>query len=41
MLSKLVVSCSFDTFKWMKKVGGIKMVPAITLWAFKKDNVMV
>lgn len=41
VLSKLLVSSSFDTVKWMKKVGGIKMEPAITLSAVKKDNVMV
>jgi tricarballylate dehydrogenase len=40
-LSKLLVSSSFDTVKWMKKVGGIKMEPAITLSAVKKGNVMV
>ena len=36
-----LVSNSFDTVKWMKKVGGIKMEPAITRPAVKKDNVMV
>jgi tricarballylate dehydrogenase len=41
VLSKLLVSSSFDTVKWMKRVGGIKMEPAITLSAVKKDNVMV
>jgi tricarballylate dehydrogenase len=41
VLSKLLVHSSFDTVKWMKKVGGIKMEPAITLSAVKKDNVMV
>jgi tricarballylate dehydrogenase len=41
VLSKLLVSSSFDTVKWMKKVGGIKMEPAITLSAVKKGNVMV
>jgi tricarballylate dehydrogenase len=41
VLSKLLVSSSFDTVKWMKDVGGIKMEPAITLSAVKKDNVMV
>jgi tricarballylate dehydrogenase len=41
VLSKLLVQNSFDTVKWMKKVGGIKMEPAITLSAVKKDNVMV
>jgi tricarballylate dehydrogenase len=41
VLSKLLVCNSFDTVKWMKKVGGIKMEPAITLSAVKKDNVMV
>jgi tricarballylate dehydrogenase len=40
-LSKLLVSNSFDTVKWMKNVGGVKMEPAITLSAVKKDNVMV
>jgi tricarballylate dehydrogenase len=40
-LSKLLVSSSFDTVKWMNKVGGIKMEPAITLSAVKKGNVMV
>jgi tricarballylate dehydrogenase len=40
-LSKILVSSSFDTVKWMKKVGGIKMEPAITLSAVKKGNVMV
>jgi tricarballylate dehydrogenase len=41
VLSKLLVSSSFDTVKWMKDVGGIKMEPAVTLSAVKKDNVMV
>ena len=41
VLSKVLVHNSFDTVKWMKKVGGIKMEPAITLSAVKKDNVMV
>jgi tricarballylate dehydrogenase len=41
VLSKLLVSSSFDTVKWMNKVGGIKMEPAITLSAVKKGNVMV
>ncbi|MDB5639399.1 MAG: pyridine nucleotide-disulfide oxidoreductase family protein [Bradyrhizobium sp.] len=41
VLSKILVSNSFDTVKWMKKVGGIKMEPAITLSAVKKGNVMV
>jgi tricarballylate dehydrogenase len=41
VLSKLLVSNSFDTVKWMNKVGGIKMEPAITLSAVKKGNVMV
>jgi tricarballylate dehydrogenase len=41
VLSKILVSHSFDTVKWMNKVGGIKMEPAITLSAVKKGNVMV
>src|SRR5215468_4956730 len=41
VLSKLLVSSSFDTVKWMKRVGGIKMEPAITLSAVKNDNVLV
>jgi tricarballylate dehydrogenase len=41
VLSKLLVANSFDTVKWMKRVVGIKMEPAITLSAVKKDNVMV
>jgi tricarballylate dehydrogenase len=41
VLSKILVSSSFDTVKWMNKVGGIKMEPAITLSAVKKGNVMV
>jgi tricarballylate dehydrogenase len=41
VLSKLLVSSSFDTVKWMKKVGGIKMEPAVSLSAVKKGNVMV
>ena len=41
VLSKLLVHNSFDTVKWMNKVGGIKMEPAISLSAVKKDNVMV
>ena len=41
VLSRLLVANSFDTVKWMKSVGGIKMEPAITLSAVKKDNVMV
>lgn len=40
VLSKLLVSSSFDTVKWMKKVG-IKMEPAVSLSAVKKGNVMV
>src|ERR1700758_4913983 len=41
VLSKLLVHNSFDTVKWMNKVAGIKMEPAITLSAVKKDNVMI
>jgi len=41
VLSKILVSSSFDTVKWMKNAGGIKMEPAITLSAVKKGNVMV
>ena len=41
VLSNLLVSSSFDTVKWMKNAGGIKMEPAITLSAVKKGNVMV
>ena len=41
VLSRLLVANSFDTVKWMNRVGGIKMEPAITLSAVKKDNVLV
>lgn len=41
VLSKLLVANSQDTVKWMKNTGGVKMEPAITLSAVKKDNVMV
>ncbi len=40
-LSKLLVEKSQDTVKWMKNTGKIKMEPAISLSAVKKDNVMV
>jgi tricarballylate dehydrogenase len=41
VLSKLLVSKSQETVKWMKDSGGIKMEPATTLSAVKKGNVMV
>jgi tricarballylate dehydrogenase len=41
VLSKLLVTNSQATVRWMKDTGGIKMEPAITLSAVKKDNVMV
>ncbi|MBR0706321.1 FAD-dependent tricarballylate dehydrogenase TcuA [Bradyrhizobium liaoningense] len=40
-LSRLLVSNSQATVRWMKDTGGIKMEPAISLSAVKKDNVMV
>ena len=40
-LSKLLVENSQNTVKWMKETGRIKMEPAISLSAVKKDNVMV
>lgn len=41
VLSKLLVSSSFDTVKWMNTVGGIKMEPAISLSAVKKGKLLV
>jgi tricarballylate dehydrogenase len=41
VLSKLLVKNSKETVAWMKNTGGIKMEPAISLSAVKKDNVMV
>jgi tricarballylate dehydrogenase len=41
VLSKTLVDNSKDTVYWMNKTGGIKMEPAITLSAVKKNNVMV
>src|SRR5918997_2003030 len=41
VLSRLLVDNSKDTVFWMNRVGGVKMEPAITLSAVKKDNVMV
>ncbi len=41
VLSKVLVNNSQDTVMWMNKVGKIKMEPAVTLSAVKKDNVMV
>ena len=41
ILSRLLVSNSQATVRWMKETGGIKMEPAISLSAVKKDNVMV
>lgn len=40
-LSRLLVNNSKSTVLWMKETGKIKMEPAITLSAVKKDNVMV
>ena len=40
-LSRLLVNNSKSTVLWMKETGAIKMEPAITLSAVKKDNVMV
>jgi tricarballylate dehydrogenase len=40
VLSRLLVDSSKDTVFWMHRMG-IKMEPAITLSAVKKDNVMV
>lgn len=40
-LSKLLVSNSKATVKWMQSVGKIEMEPAITLSAVKKGNMMV
>lgn len=41
VLSKVLVNNSKDTVFWMSQVGKIKMEPAVTLSAVKKDNVMV
>jgi tricarballylate dehydrogenase len=41
VLSRLLVSQSRHTVRWMKNAGNIKMEPAITLSAVKKDNVIV
>jgi tricarballylate dehydrogenase len=41
VLSKLLVAHSQETVKWMKNTGGVKMEPAISLSAVKKDNVMI
>jgi tricarballylate dehydrogenase len=41
VLSKVLVENSKDTVFWMNKTGRIKMEPAVTLSAVKKDNVMV
>ncbi|GGE54081.1 tricarballylate dehydrogenase [Agaricicola taiwanensis] len=41
VLSKVLVNNSKDTVFWMNQVGKVKMEPAVTLSAVKKDNVMV
>jgi tricarballylate dehydrogenase len=41
VLSRVLVDNSKDTVFWMHQVGRIKMEPATTLSAVKKDNVMV
>lgn len=41
VLSRVLVDNSKDTVFWMNQTGGIKMEPAITLSAVRKDNVMV
>src|SRR5262245_42689968 len=41
VLSRILVSHSQATVRWMKETGGVTMEPAITLSAVKKDNVMV
>jgi tricarballylate dehydrogenase len=41
VLSKVLVENSKDTVFWMNQTGRIKMEPATTLSAVKKDNVMV
>ena len=41
VLSRILVSHSQATVRWMKETGNIKMEPAISLSAVKKDNVMV
>src|SRR5207245_2950382 len=38
---RVLVANSQATVRWMKETGGVKMEPAITLSAVKKDNVMV
>jgi tricarballylate dehydrogenase len=41
VLSKILVNNSKDTVFWMNKTGRVKMEPAITLSAVRKDNVMI
>ena len=41
VLSRLLVDNSKETVFWMKETGRIKMEPAVTLSAVKKNNVMV
>jgi tricarballylate dehydrogenase len=41
VLSRVLVKNSKDTVFWMNQTGGVKMEPAITLSAVRKDNVMV
>lgn len=41
VLSRVLVSNSQATVRWMKETGGIEMEPATTLSAVKKNNVMV
>lgn len=41
VLSRVLVSNSQATVRWMKEVGGVEMEPATTLSAVKKGNVMV
>lgn len=41
VLSRILVDNSKDTVFWMNEVGRIKMEPAITLSAVRKDNIMI
>ena len=41
VLSKTLVDNSKDTVFWMNAVGGIKMEPAITLSAVRRDNAVI
>ena len=41
ILSRILVDNSKDTVFWMNAIGKVKMEPAITLSAVRKDNVMI